>query len=342
MGLALPSKDDIDDSFLQVMQLATELDQTNDAIVAIETFGSNPAAIGVMQVSGLLCGTALEHLALESLSYDSPTGNETQIALEALGEKATEWAAKIVSAAKTTANAIFNTLKPLYEKIKDLVAKGSEALKNKTVKAAKVVTAHPVKTLVIVIGAIVAVAGIMVYSASNLPGAAQSRQAWDTFSKKVSEMTNAVKWPWGAPKAEWSEDGMIKWTEAVTAGRAEDIPVEKLGWNYHAARAIGSQVDAAWTKTKQGLSEMGPAIYSTVVRYGRKANDAFDAAGAKVVDAVGDMTGSRTDARTAAFTVGGIKFSIIASLIWGLWKLTKKIITAGFRLIISSLKSLVS
>lgn len=322
------------DSFFNLM------DQTDTISSAVSRFGINPTAVTLLSAKGLLLNTCLDGVAIEHISFDGPNGIETQLALEAINDNqqsvAAVWSAKILGFLKTVGGKLLSVLSGMMNKIGELLKKAGSSLKDKAGDGVRYVKAHPVKVIVGLIASIAAVAGIMIYSASNLAGAAQTRQAMEAFTAKFKQMTDKIPWPFGKPKVsgESVKDFRI---DVVFPPRntVQGIPIDKLGWNQQAARAIGRQFDAASKTVKTGFTTFGAKTYEAVKKYSRAGVGMVN----QSVGAVADLTGSKVIAGGAAFAVGAILFRLGVSLVYAVYRLLRKVVIGALHLIWNTLKA---
>lgn len=326
----------------QAQEIGITLERLSGAFTAIEHYGITTTSMSILRAAGLTAGTSLDAIALESL-----TGNDNQInedALEALSdsfkEKAAQYSAKILSVVSTGASKFWSVIETVAGKIKDTVAKLGDKAWDEVKAGGNYVKAHPVKTIVGILGAMAAVATLMIYSASNLPGAGQSREIYKAFSTKINGMIGKIPWPFGKVTSVVDDASRFKIDVVFPPRNAANIPVAEMGWNYKAAMAIGQHVDKTVAAVKHGLGVFGTKLGNGVKAAGHSAFGKIAEFRRVAPQKVYQMTGSAEAATATSFALGGIFFSTILSLCWAMWRLVKKIVIGGLRLIYSTLTSL--
>lgn len=261
----------------EIEALAMEIDMLDSSAVAIEQFGMNPTAMAIMQTTGLLNGTALESIGLESCNYVDGKHDESLVALEALGEKiketAAKWAGKILGFAKKIKDGVVVVLEKIWEKISSAVSALSSAVWDKTKAAAAVVKAHPYKTILAVIATIGAVAGVITLF-GGMPAVTAGAAAMRTwFGGIVTKLNGAVaKFPFASIKSSLNAAG----TKIVTtvrgagsavsggvskaAGAVKGASVSALGWSQTAVKSAGGQLKTAYNAALSGSKALGTRV----------------------------------------------------------------------------------
>jgi hypothetical protein len=163
--------DDALDTDLEDAQEPAALETLLGSMQSVISFGLTRSAHAVMLSADLLSGTALGAIATESLSR-KPNDDETDLALESLGEKITEtvksWASKIVNFIHKSGEFVTNRLSSLWTKISASVKTLGEKAWDKTKATGRVIKAHPYKTVFAMLTAAAAIAGIVLYCSSNV------------------------------------------------------------------------------------------------------------------------------------------------------------------------------
>ena len=335
--------DDFDQSYTQITQLGEDLHRIEAAADAISMGGINPTTLHILRSQRLLTGTSYDAIALESFPSEPAGGVESDRALEALNdsfkEKAAQYSAKILAMVGQGANKIWAVIKSLGDKIGSLIKSAGDKVWDKTKEVGAAVKAHPYKTCVIVLSAIAAVATIMIYSASNLPGAGQTRQVYRAFSDKIAGMMRNIPNPFGKVNASVGDASNFRVDVVFPSRSAAAIPVEKLGWNYHAAKAIGVQVDKTVSAFKSGMSQFGTKVYRAAASGGHMVFRKAEAVKKAVPGHVYALTGSREAAHASSFAAGGIYYGLLISLTYAVWRLVRRVVVGGLSLIYSSIRS---
>lgn len=334
----------------ELESLEMEMNLLAQSMFAVETYGINPTAVHIMQVTGLLDGTAIQTLGLEAFGYEAPDHPESQMALEALSgkikEKAAQWSAKVISMASSFSSKTMGVLNPLWDKITSSVSKLSSASWDKAKEAGKVVRAHPYKTIIVVILAIAAVAGVVLFGGQALPAIGAKQAQVTKFVTDMASKINKIKWPFGDIKAVVAEGG-AKFAVTVkdTGSAAKAIALDKLDWTATMVKSAGGQLGRAWTVTKQGVGEFGDRagkIGKTIAKSGfdvtKTTVDASTTAGVRVGRAV---AGNNLVGNVGGMVIGSVIFSTIISTVVGLTKLVYRIIAGGLRIIAATFNALI-
>lgn len=144
------------------------------AFESLSGTGSSPDLILHLKSQGLLSGTALSRVSLESVSTILP-----QVALEEVGSSLAERAKALIAKASARVQHGFSTV---IAKIEGAAAK----LKNAAVASAKYVKAHPGKSFAIAVGVIAAATTAVIGGAKLLEHLEDARN--DEMRKKFDEI----------------------------------------------------------------------------------------------------------------------------------------------------------
>lgn len=347
-----------DDSDIEMLN--TEMLQLLNAGVAVESFGFNPTAAAIMQTTGLLDGTALQSLGLESISVSSGDDAESMMALEALGEKmkekAAQWGAKILSVVKNSGEKILGALTPLFDKIGGLVSKMSAKAWDKTKTAGAVARAHPYTTIAAVIAAIAATAGIVAFVASGAPAAGAKVEVLKSMLNAVKDRITGIKFPGGKITAALSKGGdrLILGFEKA-AGVAKEAALSTLGWTQPAIKAINGQLDRAWGAVKMSWNALS-------TRTTKIATSVIDTSGQVVMGGIGtgvaaaNMAGgtavkvlpatkaggfvAKMVGNQVGFAAGSAYIMSIVGIVAAMFRLTRFVVVGGFRMIAGTFRAL--
>ena len=320
--------------------LSNELDQLLGAVVAVESFGMNPTAFGIMQSAGLLNGTSLNALAMENFQYDKPEGDESEMVVEALvgkiKEKAAQWSAKILTVIKNAADKILNVIGGLWTKVSDLTKTLTSKAWDKTKAVGTVIKAHPYKTVMAAVIAAAAVGAFIMWFGNHAqPDMNENQlQAWVNTAKQLLG-------PCGSPL------GRMELTETVRGSKLsyvwhageETVTVAKtaseLSWSSSAVKAMSGQLGKAWSSLKSGASLMT----GKVVNLGIKLNDIGDP-GAATKELVTQKTGSKITGwmsqQLANKAIGGVFWTMIAIIT----SLLKNVVAKAFNMVHDTFNSL--
>lgn len=217
----------LDDDFLELDQLGTEVLQLGNTAHAIETFGLNPAAVEIMSATGLLSGTSLNAIALESVNDNMAL----ESILDSLKDKMTTWSAKVLNLFSETGGKVLTTLKGLWTRLKASTEVVKKKVFDTTDKAQRYAKAHPYKTLAAALTAAVAVTGIVAFAARGLPSYRNAKEL-PRFMEKLVEMIGKIRWPFGPVVPKLINGGKkIAVTAAAATAAAGVATIAKLGWS---------------------------------------------------------------------------------------------------------------
>jgi ElaB/YqjD/DUF883 family membrane-anchored ribosome-binding protein len=345
--------DMIEQESFGIESLVNEISMLAGAQDAIAAHGFNPTAAAIMQTTGLLSGTSLDTIALESINFTNGESDESKMALETLGdkikEKGAQWAAKIVSVAKNTGDKIMGVLTPLYTKITGLISSAASASWDGAKAAGRTVKAHPYKTAAAVVAAVVAVAGVVAF-ASGAPAAGAKVDVLRKFSNDLLGKVRGVKWPFGSFGGKVADDGVLRLTFDPNAASREFLhsgPVDKLGWTQTTVKVLGAQLTKAFDMIKHAWSAFG----ARAAKIASSSADAIKTGAAAALD---------TKAGKAATVAGGVALlsahvrgtaeawiSAISGYVRGfvaqtmaMFQITRWVVVTGFRMIQATLNAI--
>jgi hypothetical protein len=339
--------EELDSEFSFMNQVSLEIKQLEDARNIISQLGVSSSSVLIMKSMGLLSSTSFDSIALESLN--SNNDNFKNIALEELDTKISDkqagWSAKLLSFVKSVGSKTLDILNPIWEKITGVFKKAGSFVWDKAESVGKAVKAHPYKTIMVVILAIAAVAGILAYCGSFLPGSNQGWAMLGKFDKKLAELASKIKLPWGSVKTTAGNANNLNRIDVVFAARkAENIPIEKLGWSQASARTCYTELSKAVTSVKSGLGSFvsrGVKVLSEgAATVGHATVPKVEGAFKSVGNVVYNHTGSKTVASAAQMVAGGAFFWGAVNIFHKVWRLIKKIVIGGLKMIYSSIKYL--
>lgn len=288
--------DDIDRLYSDSVEgdaLSDELNQLLDAAVAVERFGMNPTAFGLLQTTHLLSGTSLDALAMENFSYDKPEGDETSMALEALSDKIKDtvarWSAKIISVAKGVSDKIIHVIGGLWDTISDLTKSLTSKAWDTAKAGGRTIKAHPFKTVMAATVAVGAVAGLVALVASGSPGSFSNENALQSFMYSVQDHINKIGWPGGSivPKMAENASKITITINPADVAKASGTAGD-LGWTASAVKAVSGQLSKAWGTLKGAASP----LIGKVTGVASKLNDIGDP-GTAIKDKVVEKTKSK-------------------------------------------------
>lgn len=341
--------DDIDEDVDAIDADEAEMEQLMGSIVALETFGSNPAAIGILQATGLLNGTALSSCGLETFQFEGPQGAETQMAVEALGEKlkakASEWSARIVSVVSKLGSAVTGAIKGLWEKISAASKALAAGAWDKAKATGATIKAHPYATVATAVAAAAAVATIVVYAGGNLPAKGAKSEVIDKFTKSIADKINGIKWPFGSLSAKVEGAKLVLDTAGAKVTSAASAGVAKLGWTQPAVKAVSTKLTGVWDQVSQGAKAFGDRAGKMAATTKTFAKDSLNAGVAVSASANIGASASFVETGTSkGWGVAGAGYAIFATMWVGtsvaLYKLVKFIVGGTFRIIAATFNAL--
>lgn len=331
--------DQTDREFESINTLTNELLVHHETIDALNTHGVNPTALRIMVTTGLLSGTSLHAMALESQSAHLPTSVETQMAVEALTDKIkvkmAEWSAKIITFFNDKNDKLGEVIKGLNTKLKAAAQKASEKIFGDKDGAKQYAKAHPYKTIALALAAAVVAIGVLHFTAQYFP-AFKDAAAVPKFMTKLSSMINAIKWPFGKVAAVLANSSTkVK----LTVGAVGTVAV------------VGTVLELAWNKDKilktihdygtleHGLWSVWDGIKSKTVNALKDSWTMVKGTGAAVYH--GGLFGYHTvndvsPATRALSTVASMSLATFAVIVTGIgylmYQLVKNIVVVAFRL----------
>jgi hypothetical protein len=356
--------DDLDDLDMFVSEsagidmLGLEMEQLAGAALAIENFGINPSSLGVLQATGLLSGTSLDALALESMSGAAEA--ETDLALEALGEKIKEkagaWSAKILNFTKNVGSKTLAVITGLWNTVSNTAKSLTASAWDKTKAAGAVIKAHPYKTLAAVAASIAVVASILVLVTGGAPAVGAKVDVIKSFLMKIVDNIKKINFPGAKITAKLNAAGDRIVIETIKAGLVvEQAAVSALGWTETAVKAIGSQLGRAVTHVKDGwgalgtkATKLGGTVVDVAKTTGKAVNAGARGAGFGAQAATGSALKSAgasanlvKDASTAAGIMGAAGYyAYLIGVLTSCYQLTKFVVIGGLRMVSSTFSAL--
>ena len=371
-------EDDLDD----IIEDGEEVEALNDQLAlledthgAVESFGIDPLGFMLLTRMGLMTGTAMESMAIESFAPEQAAGGEAEVALEAIVEKIKETAKaigeKIVNIAKTGAEKIKSALEGSWEKVKSLVTRAANATWDATKAAGAYVKAHPFQTILTVVGVIIAVAGGLTFFGASFPAAGSKLSVFNSWNAKFAEKMNAasMKWPFGkagkfidpatgkrmtvsqlkAAKAGAGSAGVAAkvasmQNKAVAGARRsakireiKALPAKALGWASSSFKMLKGQLEKAW-------AALSTAIGSVFKRGTTAASTATSTASKYSLSAptlAAKAAGNVTSAAGADAAVTGMGYlSRFTAAITSCWAAVREFVMGGFSKILATLRAL--
>jgi hypothetical protein len=204
----------------------------------------------------------------------------------------------------------------------------------------RVIKAHPVKTVLAVVASVAAVAGIITYCGSNLPGAETTKAQLDMFVSKVRGLFTKIPWPFGKGIDVTSKGAERFRVDVVFPPKASGETIEKLGWTQKTMQVLSTHLDKVWSSIKSGLMALPKKAVAFVSAMSHSVFRKIDMIKADAPERVYRLTGSWEAARLAPGLITAAVYATLISVFWALYRLIKKIVVGGFHLIGSMLYSL--
>ena len=362
--------DGVNNDDAELEELEEQMRQLVDTRMAIEQFGMSPGMLRMGQITGLLCGTALEHMDVDVLGLEAWGPDDKAFALESLGDKisdtASRWGAKILSVAKSFGTKVMGVLTPLWNKLATVLKAAGSKVWDKTKDAGRTIKAHPVATVLAVLGAIAAVAGILAFVGASCPSVGAKMPAIQSFNAKLSAMIKGIKWPFGKfDTSVVSNKVKLVYTAASSkVSGAYSATVAKLGWTQTAVHAVSGKVSAAWNAVKGGIghcservTKIAGSATSSIGGHFTKAANATKtglATGAgRVIDGATRIAEKTYNSVSNAVTSGGssasaghfaglmIVYGCAVGAVTVALKLIMAVVVGGFNLIVGTVRKLI-
>jgi len=340
-----------------------EIQQLSDARMAIENFGVSQSSMAIMSITGLLAGTSLEAIALESFADAGKA--EADLALEALndkaGEKSAAWSAKVLSVVKGGASKVAALVTSLFTKIGSVVKTLTSKAWDATKATGRVIKAHPVKSVLAIIAAIAAVAGVIAYATGNFPAAGAKGDAFKKFNEHIVGLINKIKSPFG--KVEAYAEGAhstlkVRWAQDSSGGfvktlvKDSDYDPKTLGWTQSAVKSVSGQLDRVLKLIQSSIGHFGERltkIASSAKSVGKDGLDVYMAHNEAGNNAIGATMRAKLDEgksfrHVAAAGVVGVAglFAVVTAMSMVIYKLIKWIVVGGVKIILGTFRALTS
>jgi ElaB/YqjD/DUF883 family membrane-anchored ribosome-binding protein len=353
--------DNLDKNHSEIEAMSSTIQQLMDSSSALEQFGIDRTSVMILRATDLLAGTSFDAIAMESMNVHTNHKEATVLAIESLDEKAsdttTKWSTRILTSIKETSGKVLAILSPIFTKISSAARTISHKVWDVTKAAGRTIKAHPFKTILVVLAAITAAAGIVVYFGGNLPLPNSTKESVEVFRNKITSMASNIKWPFvrSAPtispvtpsSSGWTSQILVngKWVdsgEAIAGLKAgPSNTASNLGWTKSTIETVRVHTDQVWSKLKGGLG----ALSNRGFKYTRQAWGHLEhGVNQTIPNTVLKATGSHEAAHTAKLAgwgaLGFMVYININRIIWAMYRLVKFVIVGGLRLIGNTLKAI--
>jgi hypothetical protein len=251
---------DLDEEFLEINNLGDELLTLSETCSAIKSYGLNQTTMSLMKTTGLLSGTSLEAIAIESIGTHGSSDPETMMALESrvdkIKEKTPKMSAKIVSLFKKTGSGVSSIISSLWDKIKTAFKKAKDKVFSAADATKKYAKVHPYKTIALAVAALVAVVGLVTFTSGSLT-TIKDTKSLVAFNKQLAGAITKIKWPFGKITTTLSKHGTkIAVAVANIGAIAGAATLLKLGWNKLSAENVMTHLENA----EDALTNSWPTI----------------------------------------------------------------------------------
>lgn len=242
------SKEDI----REIDQLYSDIFKLQDSFTAIESFGISPTTVAILKVTGLLSSTAIDKVALETMTPECGDSLNSKIALEAISEeikeKVAKWSAKILGYVKKAGDILSKIVTPIWEKIKEYAVAAKEKISDNSV--VQYVKTHPYETIFMSIVAVTSIYAATSFALKAYPSITAPSSAFTKFNESLLNKLRMIKLPWGKIYTKATIDGktiMCEVIPEVVEKTVKSGATGKLGWTKGAIDnilALGSKAFA--------------------------------------------------------------------------------------------------
>jgi ElaB/YqjD/DUF883 family membrane-anchored ribosome-binding protein len=307
-----------------ITHLQDELGQMMNSLVALETYGSNPASLQLLRNAGWLAGTSMDAIALESFSHDTPDGVESAMATEALASTIAatldRWSARILSFVKNMLGKVTDMFSSLWTKISTLGQQLTSKAWDATKAAGRTIKAHPYATVMAALVAAAAVTGVVSYVVTGTPVPRAGQEAMKAFLSKVKTMVGAIKSPFCSVSADLVKDGngiVYDMDKVEALAKLNNTPA-KLGWTQSAVKSVLNKAGMIWSELKTSLGKMGGKIISCL--------KFVDAVGGDMPEVAKNTVKEHTGSGIAGWATKEIVGKIYGFMIWAVIGLVYKLL----------------
>jgi hypothetical protein len=329
-------------------QIEQDIDQLLNSAIAIESFGMNKTTYVLLQKFGLLAGTSLDALGVESFGRTNGDDPESQMAVESLldtmKEKAGAWSNRVIGLAKTVSDKVVALIDSMWAGISTNVKALGSKTWDATKTAGRTMKAHPYKTVAGAAVAAVAAVGIIALVMNGMSGACANESALKTFLNRISGMVKDIKWPFGKIASEVVEHKSAtsvsyKLTTTVVKSAqtiAEEGAVAELGWTQSAVKAIGGSM----SKLTNTVSTVGRTVGTKVVDTAKLINSKT---GNEMGDFIGGKVGEVSKSKLSGWAVGEVVKKLYNTALWSIVGLVvflfKEVVLKTYRYVKEALTS---
>lgn len=293
--------------------------------------GINASALGIMKATGLLVGTSLDTIAMESAK-----DIERDVAVEALQEatktKVAEWSAKIMVFMKNTVNVTNDLISTVRAKIKatsQIIAEKSEKIFDESLAYAK---AHPYKTILGVLAAAALTVAVIKFASTGAPGVDCKGSVLKSYLDKIKAMAKDIKSPFGKVTSVSGGDevtsNLIKYTETAM-GRAPTEKLNVLGWTKATFANVVRQVEGLW----ESFSTTMKPFWENVIKPIDKVVSNVGFFPKVVGEKIKVKTGTRAVPWLAEKVIAAVYYPIMIKLFKSLWGLVKAFVVKALEVV---------
>lgn len=307
---------------------------------ALRLHGLNQTSFSLLGAVGLLSGSSLESIAIESLNDESFAVAQTA-ALEALdksaNEKAVSWSAKILTFVKDGTQTILDRISSIWSTIKEKAAALTQSGWDMTKATGAEVKAHPYKTIALVLGAAAMAFGIASFVGRGFPIGNVTLSQMTSFTSKLDAMYRKVTWPFGKVITTLSPDGtVVKAVIENVVNKIGSASVTTLGWTSAGVSAITKNVERIVDGTTSSLK----SVWDHILKPAGQVVDRVMFAPKDIKDAVVAKTGVRTLGLVTEKLTGAAYYSILFKISSNLYQFIKDVTEKALQMVKDTFTSL--
>jgi len=317
--------DEIGEDIREYDGLEQDLREDLMQLSLLGTFADSPRAIARMRNRDLLTQSsvlAFESMGTEGLGTEGLVASVTE-KMKKAAAKVAEITTRFASGVKSFLGKIFKPVIGLFDKLR---GKTSEVAANKQDK----VSGYNWK-----VAAVTVAIGAAVYVAKNNLSPASALE--------ISHKINNSKWPFGMINATVEDKGGLSTGKLkISFGRPTDVQrqtgyASDLGYTGAIIEGLGNSMRRLYTEALEAFGGLGEKAFSLTRMGWKKFSEIFDR---HIPNVVYKATNDPQAFHAAKFAGGGIKFGIILSLVWALWRYGRKLIVKTCQVIFSTIHSI--
>lgn len=275
----------------ELMSIESEIKELSDTLLAIKIFGLNTTSLLIMKTTGLLAGTSLNSIALESLCSSDVDESIRDIAVEniisSIKDKVAKWSAKILESLKSTSGKITESMTHAFGKIKDTMSHISQSVLDKSKYVSRKMNAIPHKRVLLTLASIGAVSALLLFAGRSFPKVGANPSEVSRYLAKLKDMISKIKSPFCILTPNVLENGKLSVHVLPADIFSPSSPPIKLGWtdttikstSHEVSNAVSSMSSSWKVFESSGISiskSISSKIASTLARESFDEDDDFD------------------------------------------------------------------